>query len=77
MNRLKQYWKLLLKDSDKLDINCRAYQPLLKRPSSQQDIVDGLFHYDDVLRTGYDAVQYLNYAFSHREHTLFLSIFNR
>ncbi|MBO0423177.1 hypothetical protein JZO84_09850, partial [Enterococcus plantarum] len=47
------------------------YQPLFKRPLSQQDIVDELLHYDDVLRTGYDTVQYLKYAFSHREHTLF------
>ncbi|WP_429951176.1 ISL3 family transposase [Enterococcus sp. AZ101] len=69
--RLKRYWKLLLKDSDKLDINYRAYQPLFKRPLSQQDIVDELLHYDDVLRIGYDTVQYLKYAFSHREDTLF------
>ncbi|WP_339101964.1 ISL3 family transposase [Candidatus Enterococcus clewellii] len=65
--RLKRYWKLLLKDSSELDSQHRPYHSLLKRPLTQTDIVDELLSYDSTLRIAYDTVQFLKYAFTHRD----------
>lgn len=47
--RSKRYWKRLLKDSDTLDTQHCPYQRLFKRPMCQEDIVEELLSYDEVL----------------------------
>jgi transposase len=65
--RLKRYWKLLLKDSAELDSQHRPYHSLFKRPLTQTDIVDELLSYDATLHLAYDTIQFLKYAFTHRD----------
>lgn len=65
--RLKRYWKLLLKDSDRLEPLERHYHRLFRRLISQTEIVDELLSYNDTLRNAYDFVQLLRYYFTNRD----------
>lgn len=65
--RLKRYWKLLLKDSDKLEPFKRQYHRLFKKELSQTEIIDELLSDNEELRTAYNFVQLLRYHFSKRD----------
>lgn len=65
--RLKRYWKLLLKDSNKLEPLKQHYQRLFKRPISQTEIIDELLSYSEDLRTAYRFIQLLRYHFVKRD----------
>ena len=69
--RLKRFWKLLLKRSDRLKTAHRPFIKLFKRPMSQQDIVDGLLSYDETLALAYQTVQRMQSYLRHKEHKLF------
>lgn len=64
--RLKRYWKLLLKDSDKLEPLKRQYHRLFKKELSQTEIIDELLSYNEELRKAYHFVQLLRYHFTKR-----------
>lgn len=59
--RLKRYWKLLLKDSDRLDTQKCHYHRLFQRHVYPQDIIDELLSYDKSLKLAYETVQLLHY----------------
>ena len=64
--RFKRYWKLLLKDSDKLEPLKRHYHRLFKKEISQTEIIDELLSYNEELRKAYKFVQLLRYYFTKR-----------
>ena len=64
--RLKRFWKLLLKDINKLNITNRPYIHLFKRPFTQKDIVDELLSYDETLNLAYQTIQAMRYYFKHK-----------
>lgn len=66
--RLKRYWKLLLKDSDRLEPLNRHYHRLFRRPISQTEIVDELLSYNEELKNAYQFVQLLRYYFAKRDY---------
>jgi len=72
--RLKRYWKLLLKDSNRLEPLKRHYHRLFRRPISQTEIVDELLSYNDDLKNAYQFVQLLRYHFAKRDHEGFQEI---
>lgn len=65
--RLKRYWKLLLKDSDKLEPLKRHYHRLFKKEMSQTEVIDELLSYSEELRKAYHFVQLLRYYFNKRD----------
>lgn len=69
--RLKKFWKLLLKDSNKLNYATYHYRPLFKRYMTQSEIVDELLTYHFQLRLAYDFVQDLKYAYSTKNVDMF------
>lgn len=62
--RLKRYWKLLLKESDKLEPLKRHYHRLFKKEVSQTEVIDELLSYSEELRKAYDFIQLLRYYFN-------------
>jgi Transposase and inactivated derivatives len=72
---LKRYWKLLLKDSNKLEPLKQHYHRLFKRPISQTEIIDELLSYSEDLRTAYRFVQLLRYHFTKRDNEGFQETF--
>lgn len=70
--RLKRYWKLLLKDSDKLEPLKRHYHRLFKKEISQTEVIDELLSYSEELRKAYTFVQLLRYFFNKRDNDGFI-----
>jgi len=72
--RLKRYWKLLLKDSDKLSLSRSTYHRLFKREMYPQDVIDNLLSYHPLLKTAYDTVQLLHYYRKKQDVTGFFAV---
>ncbi|MFZ2646617.1 MAG: transposase, partial [Trichococcus flocculiformis] len=66
--KLKNYWKLLLMDQDKLDFTNFRYHRLFKKGMCDKDVVDYLLGIDLTLKANYDAYQTIKYAVNHKEH---------
>lgn len=73
--RLKRYWKLLLKDSDHLELLKRTYHRLFHRPISQTEIFNELLTYNEELKEAYQFVQLLRYHFTKRDYEGFQETF--
>ncbi|MDR0921469.1 MAG: ISL3 family transposase [Lactobacillales bacterium] len=72
--RLKRYWKLLQKDSQKLNYSDRVWHSLFKRHVTETDIIDELLGYDDELKRHYDVYQDLLFAFHHNDYDEFIKL---
>ncbi len=72
--RLKRYWKLLLKDSSELNYKRFYYRPLLKKNMSSTEVVDELLSYSFLLKTAYNYIQELKYAYKIKDYSLFLEL---
>lgn len=61
-NKLKHYWRLLLKDQAEINSTNYFYSKCFKRYLSQQDILDFLLALDPELRATYDFYQTIKQA---------------
>lgn len=71
-NKLKRYWRLLLKQRDELDCIHYDKRVCFTRFLSERDIVDHLLNADEVLRNTYNLYQDLLYSIRHKNSSLFL-----
>ncbi|CAM3364636.1 transposase [Vagococcus fessus] len=51
--KLKQYWRLLLKDSNRLDFNTYRYEPLFHKPLTETEIIDYVLSLNPILKETY------------------------
>ncbi len=72
-NKLKRYWRLLLKQRDKLDSVHYDKRVCFTRFMSERDIVDYLLNADEVLKNTYNLYQSLLYAIRNKYSVLFLN----
>ena len=73
-NKLKKYWKLLLKNEDDLDKNNKLYSKNFNKDMSQYDIVQYLINTDDILNYTYNLYQGIIKSVKNRDKNKFLSI---
>ena len=71
---MKRYWELLLKDSSELNYKRFYYRPLLKKSMSSTEVVDELLSYSFLLKTAYNYIQELKYAYKIKDYSLFLEL---
>ncbi len=74
--KLKKYWKLLLKDSDKLNYTSYAYHRLFKGYKSETEVIDYLISLDPMLRDTYRFYQDLLYAIHQNDFDSFIASLN-
>lgn len=72
-NKLKKYWKLILKDKRKLD---KKYQNCFRKDMSQYDIVTYLINTNEELYETYQIYQSILYSIDTKNKDIFLSIIN-
>ena len=73
-NKLKKYWKLLLKNEDELDKDNKRYSKNFNKELSQFDIVQYLINTDDILNYTYNLYQGIIKSVKNRDKNKFLSI---
>ena len=73
-NKLKKYWKLLLKNEDDLDKDNKHYSKNFNKEMSQFDIVQYLINTDDILNYTYNLYQGIIKSVKNRDKNKFLSI---
>lgn len=75
-NKLKKYWKLILKDKRKLDKENKKYQNCFRKEMSQYDIVTYLINTNEELYETYQIYQSILYSIDTKNKYIFLSIIN-
>lgn len=70
-NKLKNYWKLLLKDGSKLSTYREHYHRCFKKNISESEIIDYLVGKDADLSRAYDIYQNITYAIRNKDYSLF------
>lgn len=73
-NKLKKYWKLILKNEDDLDKENKKYSKCFKKEISQYDIVQYLINTDDNLKYTYNLYQGIIKSIDKRDKQKFLNI---
>lgn len=73
-NKLKKYWKLLLKNEDELDKDNKRYSKNFNKELSQFDIVQYFINTDDILNYTYNLYQGIIKSVKNRDKNKFLSI---
>lgn len=73
-NKLKKYWKLILKNEDDLDKEKKKYSKYFKKEVSQYDIVQYIINTDDNLKCTYNLYQGIIKSIDKRDKQKFLSI---
>lgn len=73
-NKLKKYWKLLLKNEDELDKDNKRYSKNFNKELSQFDIVQYLINTNDNLNYTYNLYQGIIKSVKNRDKNKFLSI---
>jgi len=73
-NKLKKYWKLLLKTADKLDRTTLRYNRHFRKQMLQSDIVEFLLTLDPMLRESYDLYQGVCAAIKLKNNGLFWTL---
>ena len=73
-NKLKKYWKLILKNEDDLDKNNELYSKNFNKDMSQYDIVQYLINTDDILNYTYNLYQGIIKSINNRDKNKFLNI---
>jgi len=58
-NKLKKYWKLLLKDQTKLDYKNYTYHRCFKKHMCEVEILHYLIDLDSELKASYELYQYV------------------
>ena len=74
--KLKHYWKLLLKDSTKLDYQKYEYHRLFKGYKSETEVIDYLISLDSTLQDTYQFYQDLLYAIHQNDFEAFIARLN-
>ena len=74
--KLKHYWKLLLKDSTKLDYQKYEYHRLFKGYKSETEVIDYLVSLDSTLQDTYQFYQDLLYAIHQNDFEAFIARLN-
>lgn len=70
-NKLKKYWKLLLKDTSKLNYSTYRYHRSFKKPMREIDIVNYLIALDPELKDTYELYHNIRYAIESKNIDLF------
>ena len=73
-NKLKKYWKLILKNEDDLDKDNKKYSKNFNKKMSQYDIVQYLINTDDILYYIYNLYQGIIKSINNRDKNKFLNI---
>ena len=73
-NKLKKYWKLLLKNEDELEKDNKRYSKNFNKELSQFDIVQYLINTDDILNYTYNLYQGIIKSIKNRDKNKFLNI---
>lgn len=73
-NKLKKYWKLILKNEEDLDRNNKKYSINFNKEISQYDIVEYLINTDNVLKYTYNLYQGIIKSINKRDKKKFLNI---
>ena len=73
-NKLKKYWKLILKNEDELDDKNKKYSKHFKKKMTQKEIVTYLINTNEVLFTTYNLYQGIIKSIDKRDKKTFLSI---
>lgn len=73
-NKLKKYWKLILKNEDDLDKDNKKYSKNFDKEMSQYDIVQYLINTDDTLYYTYNLYQGIIKSIDNRDKNKFLNI---
>ena len=73
-NKLKKYWKLILKNEDDLDTKKKKYSKYFKNEITQYDIVQYLINTDDTLKYTYNLYQGIIKSLDKRDKNKFLNI---
>ena len=73
-NKLKKYWKLILKNEDDLDKGNKKYSKNFNKEMSQYDIVQYLINTDDTLYYTYNLYQGIIKFIDNRDKNKFLNI---
>ena len=73
-NKLKKYWKLILKNEDDLDKDNKKYSKNFNKGMSQYDIVQYLINTDDTLYYTYNLYQGIIKSINNRDKNKFLNI---
>lgn len=75
-NKLKKYWKLLLKDHTAVDFDNYTYHRCFKNQMRQIDIINYLLDLDSELRASYKLYQNIRYCIKHRDFDLLVRTLN-
>lgn len=73
-NKLKKYWKLILKNEDELDRTTKKYSKNFNKEMSQYDIVQYLISTNEVLNYTYNLYQGIIKSIDKRDKKKFLNI---
>lgn len=73
-NKLKKYWKLILKNEDDLDKHNKKYSKNFNKEMSQYDIVQYLINTDDILKYTYNLYQGIIKSINKRDKVKFINI---
>ena len=73
-NKLKKYWKLILKNEDDLDKSKKKYSRNFNKEMSQYDIVQYLINTDETLKYTYNLYQGIIKSIAKRDKNKFLNI---
>lgn len=72
-NKLKRYWKLLLKDKDELDFEHWHKYTCFKEFMTQSDVVNYIINTNKELKETYDIYQALLYSIKNKDFNLFIN----
>lgn len=73
-NKLKKYWKLLLKDNSTVDYDKYSYHRCFKKHMRQIDILNYLIDLDPELKATYELYQSILHCMKHKKFSLLTSI---
>ncbi|MEJ9279442.1 hypothetical protein P4473_00305, partial [Ureibacillus thermosphaericus] len=69
-NKLKKYWKLLLKDQTKLDYKNYTYHRCFKKHMCEVEILHYLIDLDSELKASYELYQYVQHCIKTKDFEL-------
>lgn len=75
-NKFKRYWKLLLKDSDKINCTKSRYQASFKKSMREIDIIEYLLDQSEELKESYELYQNIKTAIKLKDPILLETVLN-
>lgn len=75
-NKLKKYWKLLLKDQAKIDTIHYQYHRCFKKQMREIDVINYLIDLDPELKASYNLYHYVRYCVKNKQFDLLKKVFN-